>query len=314
MATIEEARSLLAAGDFAGSVQLFGELLEQNPNESDLMSGFYAASYWQNRQTLLETVPIGSQPGSYLIEEWRKFEKLLVAKNLSITESVNSAMRSVLSYASRQFRHRFQERTINKSDLDVLLQLSKNLLRLSEYRNARDLLGFAMHLDNHRSSTLMLLGESRVQIGLRENDNFEVDKGYSNIRDSFLLHPAPLLLDDYTSKPAVDIIEQMKRQIGADSIETITNWLPAEWMAAVLNRPNLRRLSSDEILQIEDESNRLEQDLPNMADRFIEKASSRLCYFSLVLLHSLVHHYDNSVRQSELIELINQLRPGLIRL
>ena len=66
--TIEEARSFLASGDFAGSVQLFGELLEQNPDDSDLMSGFYAASYWQNRQSLLEAIPSGLQGGSYLIE------------------------------------------------------------------------------------------------------------------------------------------------------------------------------------------------------------------------------------------------------
>lgn len=308
--TIEEARSFLASGDFAGSVQLFGELLEQNPDDSDLMSGFYAASYWQNRQSLLEAIPSGLQGGSYLIEEWRKFEKLLTTKNLSVTESVNSAMSSVLGYASRQFRHRFQERTITKNDLETLLQLAKSLIRLAEYQNARDLLSFAMQLDNHRSSTLMLLGESRVHIGFRNNDNFEIDKGYGNIRDAFLLQPAPLFIDEYTSKPAIDILATFNQTVTNDYI---INWLPAEWMAAILKRPNLRRLEPEEILQIEDESQRLEQDLPNTDDRFVEKASSRLCFFSLVLLHSLIHHYENSERQSELIELIHQLRPGLIK-
>jgi hypothetical protein len=312
MVTLDEARSLLEAGDFAGAAQAMGELLERHPENIDLMSGFYAASYWEHRQALLVEPPAGRQAGSYLLEEWNAFENLLRKKKLDLTPSVDAAMKAVLNQAARQFRHRFKEGSVGSEDLPALLLLARNMMRLSSYRNAADLLGFALELQPHRPETMMLLGECRAIIGTEERDSLQYEKGLGMMRDAFLLHPTPLELQAYRSSPASEIIAELNFRFSTDEKNRAALWLPAEWMAAVLHYPHMRRLQSDEILQIEEESLRLERDLPALDDRYREKAAARLCFYSLVLLHSLYHHYEDDKRRDELITLIGSLRPGLL--
>ncbi len=312
MGSLDEARSLLESGDFAGAVQAMGELLERHPENSDLMSGFYAASYWEHRQALLTQAPAGKLSGAYLLDEWSAFESLLRDKKLDLTPSVDSAMRAVLNHAARQFRHRFKEGSVGSEDVAALLQLSRNMMRLRDYRNARDLLGFALQLQPHRPETMMLLGECRALVGDEEKDALEYEKGLGTMRDAFLLNNAPLDVQAYRSSPASEIVGELNFRFSGEEKERVALWLPAEWMTAVLDHPHLRRLQSDEILQIEEECMRLERDLPTLDDRYREKAAARLCFYSLVLLHSLYHHYDNEARRDELITLIGRLRPGLL--
>ncbi len=312
MGSLDEARSLLESGDFAGAVQALGELLEQYPENADLMSGFYAASYWEHRQALLTHPPAGKQPGAYLLDEWSLFESRLRDKKLDLTPSVDSAMRAVLNHAARQFRHRFQEGTVGSDDLHALLQLSRNMMRLRDYRNARDLLGFALQLQPHRPETMMLLGECRALIGDIDKDTLEYEKGLGTMRDAFLLHNAPLEPDAYRSTPASEVVAELNFRFSGEQKDRVALWLPAEWMAAVMDHPHMRRLHAEEILQIEEECLRLEKDLPDINERYREKAKARLCFYSLVLLHSLNHHYVDEARRDDLISFIERMRPGLL--
>lgn len=313
MASLDEARALLASGDFGSATQAVGELLEANPDDADLMSGFYAASYWEHRQGLLQAVPSDRSPGAYLLEEWAAFEARLREKKLENTPTVDAAMRAVLGLAARQYRHLFQDGRVGAADFDSLLQLSRSMVRLKDWNNARDLLLFTLKLQPNNTAALVLLGECRCLLGQAENDQAELDRGYGHFRDAFLLSPAPVDPERLSATLLHDLLHDLRFRFGPEEQGRATLWLPAEFMAAVFSCAGIRALHADEILQLEEESDRLERELDDLAERYQEKAAARLAFYTLVLLHALTHHYRQDEHRRFLLQRLGSLAPGLAR-
>jgi len=311
MANVFEARALLEAGDFQQAVAMFGDLLAKDPENQDLIAGFYTASYWQNRQSLLSDAT--NQELSLLLNEWSRFEKKLAEKKIVITPSVDSGMRVVLVQASKQLRHRFQDGNVGSDDLNMILQLAQSMIRLQDYQNAEDLLSFAIRLEPHRADALLMSGECKAILSQAQADQVKYEDGLGVIRDAFLLKPVPVAdITLYRSMPIHEIVAELTFRYSDDS-ERVKIWLSAEWMASIARFGGLRRLDHDEILQMEDECQRLSRDLPTLDERFREKAIARLSFYLLVLLHSLTHHYQNDQRFNEISNDLHNLRPALLQ-
>ncbi|MCB1138206.1 MAG: hypothetical protein KDK23_05585 [Leptospiraceae bacterium] len=304
MASFEDALFSLQAAHFEEAKSLFASLLEQEPDNSEFMAGFYAAGYWANRSDQLSN-PEPARPGTGLMEAWDSFQDLAEKKGFAATRSIRSVMRAVLGRASEQYRQKFQREGMAHPDFSDLEELGKCLIRIQDYGNAREILQYARRIQPTHSGIHFLLAECFLNEGEQES----AERGLGFYRDGFIIQPTQF-------DPAYafsSVVQETLQQLGEEKendLDRILLWLPA-YLMAQSQYSGLRRLNRDEVSQLQRETHRLEKDLENVMDKFKEKVQARLCFYYLALHQAAIFVYDDRDYARELMDSLKALHPGL---
>ncbi len=292
MTTAQEALDALAGGEFARAKDLFGSLLEEYPEESDYICGFYTAAYWDNRQAAFNDVPQGRARGTALVQAWDQFEPLANDREFSGLVSFRTAMRGILGRAAEEFRLSFQDTGLTH-DSRTLADLGKCLIRIEDYANAIEILHFARKV-RATPEILFLLGEALCASA--GDDKETLAKGISYYRDAFILEPDivdPALI---ASRPAAEVFTRTYEEKDANR-ELAVLWFPARLMS-MASRMHLRKLLPEEVREIGKDLARLDPDLERVVEKYKERVRARICFLILVLLqYHYVHDYDESAIQ-----------------
>ena len=196
---------------------MYGELLEEHPEDPDYSTGFYASGYWANRSDRLRALRSGRQLAAYLVSEWEKFEEQASGRDLTASPSFPAAMKSVLGRAAEEYRLAFQEEGASGADLKLLKDLSLCLLRISDYRNAIDILQYARRINAVDAEILFLLAEAMSSASPDDSS------GRERYRDAFYLNPASIQPAFIASEPASTVLKELHLKFEGE-LETIREW------------------------------------------------------------------------------------------
>ena len=146
----------LAGGEFKRARDLYGQLVESDPEDLEYLCGLYSSGYWDNRSELMDRQKSGRMLAGYLMQEWDRFEHLATERNYGGCLTFRAVMQGVLGRAAEEFRTAFQEESGAVVDTEMLVELGKCLIRIEDYKNAAEILHYARRLHEPNASLCFL--------------------------------------------------------------------------------------------------------------------------------------------------------------
>ena len=299
------AYGFLESGDFDSARDKFGSILEKDPDNPEFECGFFASSYWLNREDLVMETRSGRSRGTLLVREWDQFADRSQAKGYPGLRSFHSCMKAILGRAAAEFRIAFQEEGGSSVDLELLTQLAGLLIKTEDYANAVDILQFAKRVSRPGASIYFMLGEAMLNL----NDTEWLETGLSNYRDAFFMNPSEIDPALIGSDLASDVFRSLHDQHG-ENLELILEWMPA-WMMIHSMVPGLRKLHREELEQILWETSRLEKERTRVEAKFQEKVKARLSFYYLTIIHHYSFHDRDPDAITEFEDRLKGLSPEL---
>lgn len=297
----------LEKGDFFESANLVGELLEQNPDDIDLITGYYSIKYWQNREQFISAYK--DKPKEFLLEEWEKFESKLKEKNYKHNQLTLVIKKYIILKVIQQLRNKFNKEGLDLEDFPFLITLSKQLLSIHDFQSTKEILSYCIGLNSYNSLVYFYFGDTYCLEAELTNNNKLYPKGLSYIRDGFLIDANDFPIDEIQSRTLTNIIKEVNFLYEGE-IERIQYWISV-YILLKSFYPELRKLTPEEINNIENEIIRLQKELHIVSKKFFEKTLARLIFYHLVILHALVFHYSDEERLREILELLENLSPRI---
>ncbi|MFN3604834.1 MAG: hypothetical protein ACK4UJ_09000 [Leptonema sp. (in: bacteria)] len=295
---------LIEKGELSEASFILGEFLEKDPYNEDIISGYYSIKYWQNREFLLNQ----NHMNDSLLKEWSQFEDKLKEKNYKMNPITITIKAYIIRKIANQLKNKFEKEGLDNTDVDLLNQLAINLISIGEIDQAKEMLTYSKSIQSDNVQTLFLFGDLLCLESELQQDEVLISKGLSLIRDGYLLDNKEFPIHNMYSKILKDIYKELKFLYEEEN--RIQFWFSNFIMLKALQF-DLRKLTADEILKIEEEIERLEKELENVPKKFYEKTIARLIFFYLVVVHSLIYHYSNEERLQILLENIKILSPKI---
>lgn len=284
-----EALQQLKEGDLSEAKSLYATLLEKFPDDPEIICGFYTSSYWSNRQDILDEAANSRASAAKIMDAWDRFETIGIEKKFNECRTFSTAMKRILGLASEVFREEFQGQASTSSvDTKLLMDLSRCLIRIEDYKNASDILQYASRLNKNNPEILFLLGEAYLS---PEDPDF-LAKGISCYRDAFFLDPEALDVAIIASLPVGEVLKELYEAF-EENLELTLQWIPA-YLLCDYFLPNLRRMDDVDLKQAVDEIRRLKSDLHRVEKKFIQKVRSRIAFYTLILLQHFKFHEPDS--------------------
>jgi len=280
----QQALALLAGGRFAEAQSAFGALVESDPERKDFQCGFYSAGWWFNREDQRGFHREGRTLADWLMGEWDRYQSLAEERGYLNLSPFHAVMRAVLGEAAENYRIAFQQEGSSAADTALLKTLGVCLVRLEEYPDAVDILYYAKRKDARDAEIYFLLAEALASMDRDENR----DRGLSFYRDLFFLNHRAVDPALMASEPAASVFRDLYEENEFD-LERSLEWFPARLMATALF-PGMRRLSEQELYDLDTELRRLTRDLEQVIEKYRERVLARLAFFYMCLIHHFRFH------------------------
>ncbi len=296
---------LVERGELSEASFILGELLEKEPDNEDFISGYYAIKYWLNRESLLnQKTKIDS-----LINEWKTFEEKLKERGYKYNFIIYSIKVFITKKIANLIKNKLTKEELNKNDNLIINQIAIQLVSIGELEQAKEMLYHSKRMNPDHLETFFLLGDLYCLEAETNQDDQKLSKGLSLIRDAYLIDNKPFPIFDIHSTIIKKIIAELNFLYEEDN-ERIQYWLP-DFIMIQSFRYYLRKLTVEEILRLEEETQRLERELASIPKKFYEKALARLIFFYLVIIHSLLYHYSDDDRLKSLLNALKELSPKI---
>ncbi len=307
MLNYESITHFLEKGEFLESANLVGELLEESPDDIDLIIGYYSIKYWQNRENLISNYK--NKPIEFLLEEWEKFEAKLKEKHYKHNYLTLIIKKFIILKITQQLRNKFNKEGLEQKDFPFLVSLSKQLLSIHDFQSTKEILSYCIRLNSYNPLVYFYLGDTYCLEAELTNNIKLYSRGLSYIRDGFLIAANDFPIEEVQSRIITNIIKELNFLYEGQT-ERIQYWISV-YILLKSFYPELRKLTPDEITDIENEIQRLEKELQSVSKKFYEKILARLVFFYLVILHSLLFHYSDEERFKEILEILEQISPKI---
>lgn len=274
----EDAREALEKGEYGRAGQLYGELLEQCPEEIELQAGFFITAYWSNRKDSIQVRRAGRERADFIIAEWQNCRTALSGRGLADTGAAFSIKNSVLGQAAENFREAYQSGASTADTVAILKSLAIALLEMEDLLNAAEVAAFASRQNKRDAHLLFVHAEALA----RQQDPLQHIEGLSCMRDACLLDHRKLDPQILISQPGRLVFEELIKAESGDLTRAI-DWFPAYLMARLMPI-RLRHIEYEEMRRILAEQDRLQQDLQQTPPKFQERVRAVLSFHILCLL------------------------------
>ncbi len=300
----ENALHTLEQGDFDHAWERYGQLVELFPEDPEYAAGFYTAGYWRNRQSAIAETQAGRARGSYLFQEWDRFQKQAEERQFQSCASFRAAMQWVLGSAAGEFRTAFHSESGRNVDAALLSDLAMCLIRIEDYANATDILRYTARLHPANARIQFLLGESLCS----STDPQDRERGLASYRDAFLLDPSAADPTLIASDVASAVFRAAYEDYGHDLERTLL-WFPARLSAASFAY-GVRSITERDATAWSAEIRRLHESLGQVVEKFREKVKARLAFLLLEVLRYAHRAKDHaSIQTAE--DLLRSVAPDV---
>jgi tetratricopeptide (TPR) repeat protein len=272
----EEGNSKLKEGEFEIAKQTFSELLDQDPNHQDYITGYFISSYWDNRIEIILNQKEGKDRGSLLVKLFNEFLTEFQLRNFSKNETYESLTFCILSEASAQFRTSYQKDGLNGLNKEILSNLVMCLTGIGDYRNAIEIIEYSKKYYTLSIQNLYYLAECSFHVG-------EESKSRLYYRMAIVSDIEPLNLEIIKSEPLLSTVSELNKLL--EETEKIKYFLPVKLLEKNL-LPEVPEYTREEISDLLEEISRLEKNLNTEREDLRFKVECRILTISLSLLDS----------------------------
>lgn len=277
---LEEAGDYLKEGEFEKAKEIFSSLLDKDPENQDLISGFFVSSYWDNRIELIFNSKEGKERAARIVALFDEFEEEIRKRKIQRNQFFSNVTECVLGEASSQFRKAYQKEGMIGLEPVHLIQLTICLMKTRDYKNAKEILDYTKNFQKSSNETKFLEAECLAHLGMAKESRILY-------REAFLTDPTDFKPEMITSEPLVSIMKSLE---GNFSDNDWKEFLPL----ACLEKNyflDVKNYSESEIQKLWQEAQRLEDSLAKN-DKYDFKIKCRL-------IQHLVAIYDASKNSSD---------------
>ncbi len=297
----EEGNFKLKEGEFENAKHIFFELLDIDPSKQECIAGYYISSYWDNRIEIILSTREGKDRGNLLVDMFNQFVQEITKRNFPKNETYESLTYCILSEASTQFRIAYQKEGMSGLDRNVLSNLAMCLIRIGDYKNARDILDYSKKFQDLSMQNLFYEAECLYHLG-------EHAKSRLYYRTAMLNNPDLLNLEIVKSEPLATAILELGEQF--ESLDEIREIIPVYCLEKHLIT-EIRDYTREEVNQIFLEMMRLESNLNTEKPELKFKLNCRILHLGLTILDTLPGQI-NSELSKKVKNKINLIDPEIL--
>ncbi len=207
----DEAIHSLSVGEFEKAKSLYSVLLDKEPEDLDYISGYFVASFWDNRLDLVLRTREGKERGKLLLDYFSVFELESKKRNIQETVAYSTCLRCILEEASTHLKLAYRWEGANALDADSLTELAICLIKIGDYRTALEILPYSDTSTRISPHLKFYLAEAYCMVG-REREGKEIYLA------AFLEDPGLFHSELVSYPPLRSLIEEAKKVVGEEEI------------------------------------------------------------------------------------------------
>jgi tetratricopeptide (TPR) repeat protein len=297
---IDEANYKIKEGEFEKAKTIFSELLDINPENPDYISGFYIASYWDNRLERILSSPEGKDRGLVLNSLFVEFETEFKNRRYITNSSYDAIIYCIVGESCSQLRTGFQKEGAYGFGKDNYLLLAKNLVRTEDYKNAFELMEFSKRFFELPAEYYFYKAECFYHLG-------DEKKSRILFRSTLLQYPDLFPFESIKSEPMSS--SWLEISVKHNSLDIAREVLPVFCLEKNL-LPEIADYSRDEINNMYHEVQRLI--ISEIKDDDLKlKVHCRIIQYCITILDSF-HGQLNIDLSRKVREIIQSLDSGLL--
>lgn len=297
----EEGNFKLKEGEFENAKNIFFELLDIDPNRQEFIAGYYMSSYWDNRVESILSTREGKNRGNLLVEMFNQFVQEITKRNFLKNETYESTTFCILTEASTQFRIAYQKEGMGGLDKNVLSNLAMCLIRIGDYKNARDILEYSKKFQDISMQNLFYEAECLYHLG--DHSRSRLYYRTAMLNDIDLLD-----LEIVKSEPLATALMELGEQF--ESIDEIREILPVYCLEKHFIT-EIKDYQRDEVNKLFLEMSRLEYNLSTEKPDLRFKLNCRILHIGLTILDTFSGQYNTELTK-KVKNKINLIDPELL--
>lgn len=180
---VDDAIYFLQDGEFEKAKAIFSVLLDESPQDQNLVSGYYISSYWDNKLDHLLSLKEGKERGRSILTYLEQFEKEVSERKIPRNRVYQATVHCVLEESIHHLRMSFRAEGWNGLDPSTMKGLAISHLRLGEFVPALEILEFNARTSTSFSELGFLIAECYLGTG-------RMDEGKDLHLRSFLDNPS----------------------------------------------------------------------------------------------------------------------------
>ncbi len=214
---VEEANVKLKNGEFEQAKQIFSSLLDEDPENMEIIAGYFISSYWDNRLEKIFSYKEGKERGLALDVLFRQFELDYSNRGYPKNSSYQAVQYSVLYESCSQIRLGFYLQGKQILDKDTVFTLARNLVKIQDYHHAVDMIDYCSKYQETPPVFYFYKAECLFHMG-------EHTKSRLLFRSCLLHYPEVLPIDEIRSEPLHTAIWELKERF--EEMEDLKEYLP----------------------------------------------------------------------------------------
>jgi tetratricopeptide (TPR) repeat protein len=207
----DEALHSLSIGEFEKAKSLYSVLLDKDPEDLDFISGYFVASFWDNRLDLVLRTREGKDRGKLLLTYFSTFELESKKRNIHQTQSYSTCLRCILQEAANHLKLAYRWEGANALDTDSLSELAICLIKIGDYKTALEILPYSEGQTRISPHIKFYLAEAYCMVG-REKE------GKEYYLSAFLEDPGLFHHELVEYEPLRKLIEEAKSKVNDEDI------------------------------------------------------------------------------------------------
>ncbi|GBF49643.1 hypothetical protein LPTSP4_11590 [Leptospira ryugenii] len=161
----EEALHSLSIGEFEKAKSLYSVLLDKDPDDLDHISGYFIASFWDNRLDLVLRTREGKERGKLLLNYFSDFEIESKKRQYHKTQAYYSCQKCILEEASEHLKLAYRWEGANALDFDSLADLAICLVKVGDFKSALEVFPLSLAQSRMPTQLRFFLAEALCMTG-----------------------------------------------------------------------------------------------------------------------------------------------------
>ncbi len=249
--SISSALDLLKSGDFAQAQSVFSYVLRLRYDNEVAEFGIVTCKYWRVRYEQARSIREGIEQGSYLFEQWQKFEEFYKTRKRVCTNVVDAVMCCVYSWALEQFNKDLSAK--KNSNVKLIYMCAMAYKKIGDYNNALQSFGQCLKIDDTDANVMAQLADTFMLID-------KAQQAKLLFREAFSIDPEMVQLDQIECEMIKNLVQTVMRNEPSSDETLIKYWMIVYgWLNGELDC--YRELTSGEVSKIKNDIRIIERDI-----------------------------------------------------